>query len=179
MRIKNTLDFISENCFSFSFDFNTSKLVNYSGKGSESDCPVWKQLGIQFMEIKSPVVYWFTFSPLLNGEEVFKRIKAFKENQPKDERFRYLPALKSRRDEFSNTLYVGCCGSTKLIDRMFWHFGYYKTGRTQGLQLCHWSKSLNLNVTIDIIQFPIEAKELIYVYEKMIADKLNPITGKH
>lgn len=94
------------------------------------------------------------------------------------ETFRYLPALKKNSGTTSKTLYVGCCASTKLVDRMFWHFGYYKVGQTQGLQLCHWSRPLGADISIHVIQLPLAAKDLVYVYEKLVAQKLMPIIGK-
>jgi len=177
-RIKNSLQTISENCKEHCFQFNTGELVPFTGKDSEKNCPAWQRLWRPFKQISSPVVYWFQLTSDTNPADVFEAAKKCKEAQVADETFRYLPALKKNGGTTSKTLYVGCCASTKFDARMFWHFGYYKVGQTQGLQLCHWSRPLAADISIHVLQLPPEAKDLVYVYEKLVAQKLTPIIGK-
>lgn len=177
--IKTNLDYISLNCHEDKFVFNTAELLPYIGKGSETNCPVWQELGWRFSKISSPVVYWFEMHEGTDPVAVFTAAKKCKNYQNiEDVNFRHLPSMRENCPSISPTLYVGCCGSTTLINRMFWHFGYYSTGKTQGLQLCHWSRELDLKLTIHTLSLPIEAKDFIYVYEKQIAKKLKPIIGK-
>jgi hypothetical protein len=178
-RIKDNLDHINENCIPNQFYFRTGELVPYSGQHSEDKCSAWQRLGQRFREVKSPVVYWFEMNKEIDPVAVFTVAKKCKNSQNLDDiNFRHLPSMHENCPTISNILYVGCCGSTSLMDRMFWHFGYYRTGKTQGLQLCHWSRGLNLELAIHTLSFPDEAKDFIYVYEKQIAQKLKPIIGK-
>jgi hypothetical protein len=137
-KIKDNLDHISEECIQNQFRFRTGELVAYSGQYCEHECSVWQRLGKEFKKVGSPVVYWFEMDKRINPVTVFATAKECKFSQNlNDINFRHLPSMRETCPSGSNILYVGCCGSTSLMDRMFWHFGYYKTGKTQGLQLCH------------------------------------------
>lgn len=163
----------------FEFSFNTGNLVQYQGAGSEKKCPEWERLGWQFEQLKSPLVYFFSLPEDISSEMIFQSISEFKDQQKGKPDFRSVPALRNNFPRNSTTLYVGCCASTKLSARMFWHFGYYKVGATQGLQLCHWAKPLNLELKITVIQFSTQLKDIVYLYEKLLANELKPIIGKH
>jgi hypothetical protein len=135
------------------FSFNTGKLVQYKGSGSEKNCPEWDRLGWQFEKLSSPLVYYFSIPEKISSEIIFQSISEYKNQQKGKPDFRSVPALRNNFLRNSTTLYVGCCASTKLSARMFWHFGYYKVGATQGLQLCHWAKPLNLELKLQSFSF--------------------------
>lgn len=165
-----------------SFSFNTGNLVDdFVGSKKETKCDVFNVLKERFKDYPSPFVYWIKIESVFDVKEVYAAINAYKSTQVKgDLDYRAVPALKnSLVSSDAKTLYVGCCGKTNLIDRMFWHLGYYGTGRTQGLQLCKWAKTLELQLTINVITLPPVAIPLIEVYEKCLAVTLKPIVGKH
>jgi hypothetical protein len=179
--ILKSLSNINDNIKQISFSFNTSELIEFAGKGCEKQCPVWQRLGYKFKEHNSPLLYWFEIKSAFDIDALLSHLNDFKINQNKsDIVFRATPALKSKiENKDSKILYVGCCRTTKLINRLFWHFGYYNVGRTQGLQLCHWTRDFSLDIDINVITFPQEVDTLIEVYEKYFAKCLNPIIGKH
>lgn len=179
-KIKRSVTKVSIDLKTVSFHFNTSKLTPFTEKGCQEQSPVWIELGEKFEKVSGPVLYWFKIMSNTAPAEIYQTIKQFREKQVPGNSFRSVPALKPfSQVGNSKILYVGCCGSTTFVSRMFWHFGYYHVGRTQGLQLCHWSQPLNMEVEINAIVFPKEAKELIYVYEKHFAQYMQPIIGKH
>jgi hypothetical protein len=178
--IKNSLELLSSSLKTTTFNFNTSELTPFTVKGCERESPAWDRLGREFEKIPSPVLYWFEILSDIDPSEIYQLISTFKNNQIPGATFRAVPALRpAHLLSDSKILYVGCCQSTTFVSRMFWHFGYYNVGRTQGLQLCHWSQPFNMNIQINVISFPQGAKHLIYVYENYMAVKMNPITGKH
>jgi hypothetical protein len=178
--VKKSLDALSRELDKVSFTFNTSELIPFTEKGCERKSPAWDRLGKEFAKVPSPILYWFEILSTEEPIKIYHAIKNFKDQQLPGNSFRAVPALKPiSKIGNSSILYVGCCGSTTFLNRMFWHFGYYNVGRTQGLQLCRWAQPLNLALKITAVVFPKEAKHLIYVYEKYFAEKMNPIIGKH
>ena len=163
----------------FKFSFNTGNLAQYNGSDSEKHCPEWQRLCWQFEQLASPLIYYFSIKEEGLSELIYHTISEFKNQQKGQPDFRSVPALRGNFRRNSTTLYVGCCASTKAAARMFWHFGYYKVGATQGLQLCHWARPLNLEMTITAIQFSTHLKDIVYLYEKLLANDLKPIIGKH
>ena len=179
-QIKKSVAAVSWDLKPVIFSFNTSQLTPFTEKGCERENSVWNDLGHKFEKISSPVLYWFKILSNTDPNNIYRKIKQFRDNQVPGSSFRSVPALKPLMQVGnSHILYVGCCGSTTFVSRMFWHFGYYHVGRTQGLQLCHWAQPLAMEIEINAITFPKEAKDLIYVYEKYFAQKLKPIIGKH
>jgi hypothetical protein len=172
---------INDNIKQISFSFNTSELIEFAGKDCEKSCPVWQRLGYEFKEHNSPLLYWFEIESEVDNSEILSRLQLFRVEKSKtDIDFRAIPAFRNNSlDNKTKVLYVGCCRTTKLIDRMFWHFDYYNVGRTQGLQLCHWAREFNLSIKLNVITFPREAKNLIEVYERFFAEKLQPLIGMH
>lgn len=180
--ILKSLPGINDDVKEISFSFNTSELIEFTEKGCEKNCPVWQRLGYKFREHSSPLLYWFEIESEIDNSEIFACLQLFKSasNKADISTFRAIPTLRNKSaDNKSKILYVGCCRTTKLIDRMFWHFGYYNVGRTQGLQLCHWARKFNLSMKISVITFPKEATGLIEVYERYFAEQLQPLIGKH
>jgi len=124
-------------------------------------------------KMNGPVLYWFEITEPFNSEVIRNEIINYKLKGIKS-----VPAMKKTYWEKSNTLYVG------KVKRNFWgrivqHLGYYKTERTQGLQLWHWAKPLKLKVVLHAIAFEPEMEDLVSVLEIKLAKKLRPITGKH
>lgn len=68
---------------------------------------------------------------------------------------------------------------SNLSGRIIIHLGYYNKG-SQGLQLLHWAKNLNVNIELNILKL-----ENNYNYshlkaaEILLADELEPLFGRH
>jgi len=58
--------------------------------------------------------------------------------------------------------------------------GYYKNSRTQGLQLVHLAKGKDFEITLNVVEFKdLENPMYLNVIEKMVADELKPLCGRH
>lgn len=118
---------------------------------------------------ESPAVYWFDIESDHKSQDLYDYIA----KQPKG-RF---PAFKKPPFKCtSRTLYVGKA-KDNLAGRLRMHLGFEKTG--QGLQLCHWPHKKGLKLKLNVIYLPIELQPLASVFELKVAQKLNPILGKH
>jgi len=133
-----------------------------------------KELFENLGKITGPVLYWFEILPPSTNEDVRNAISIYKHSNDS----KSVPSLKSKFSRESNILYVG------KVKRNFWgrviqHLGFYKVKRTQGLQLYHWAKSLNLKLRLHAYQFEPGMEDLVAIYELKFARMLKPITGKH
>jgi hypothetical protein len=92
---------------------------------------------------------------------------------------RILPPFKTKIPE-SKYLYVGKV-QREVGGRMVTHLGYYNTTGNHGLQLAFWAKDMipSLQITVSIYRFKSEMTPYISSFEKILADKLKPIIGKH
>ena len=89
----------------------------------------------------------------------------------------------------SNVLYLGIRRGggykrdltyTHIVDRIRCHFGYLKSGKTQGLLFAHWATDFDITVTLNVYEFGDEIKELhLEAIEKLMAFELKPLCGKH
>ena len=157
------------------YSFNTAELQEYTGKGTEANCQVWASIWKRFNSQNKPVVYWFEMDTDSKGAKmIFQKLCAYKGTA------RNVPAVKTNFNHWdTKTLYVGCCTKTSFVSRIFWHLGYYKNGDTQGLQLCHWAKEMDIRLTLHALFIPDELSILAPLYEKEIAKHLIPLLGKH
>ncbi len=132
--------------------------------------------------MRNSCLYWFEVK-----DECDNLIELLNNNRTSlIEKQRVVPVKNKNCD--SNVLYVGIRrgGFTKkwklsnISGRIIQHFGYYKVGSTQGLQLAHWSVDSGLDINLKIIQFE-EGFPNAYLeaFEKIIAYKLRPLCGKH
>lgn len=124
--------------------------------------------------IKGPVLYWFKMDSDDLTSEAYKAIKSYKTSGSS----RAVPFLKNNCPPNSEYLYIG------KVKRYFWgrivqHLGYANDPRTQGLQLFHWAKELDLKVDLYAIEFDKDMVDLIGVVEALTARQFNPITGYH
>ena len=133
-----------------------------------------KKLFDDLQNITTPVVYIFSITNSnTNATEIVKAISDYS----KKDNSKAVPAIKQSFSRESNILYVG----KSLKDfwgRVIQHLGYYKVTGTQGLQLFYWATPLNLELSLLVIEFPKDAIDLVPVFEKKLAEQLNPILGK-
>lgn len=157
----------------FQYDFDCSLFQDWNLtdiRQSEEHKELFDVLGT----LAGPVLYWFEILPPTTNEDVRNAISEYKHSIEA----KSVPALKSKYSRDSNILYVG------KVKRNFWgrviqHLGYYQVVRTQGLQLYHWARPLNLKLRLHAYQFEPEMEDLVSVFELKFARILKPITGKH
>lgn len=169
--LQNVKENGAKNYFQHDFDCSFFQDWNLTDiRSSEEHIEVFNKLGA----IKGPVVYWFEILSPTSTEIIRKLISEYKYS----EGAKSVPALKLKYYRESKALYVG------KVKRNFWgrviqHLGYYNVKRTQGLQLYHWAKNIDLKVRLHAFEFEPEMEDLISVFELKFARMLKPITGKH
>jgi len=171
----NSLVHVKENGVKqyFQYDINCSLLQDWNLSDIQKS-PEHKEAFKKLETITGPVVYWFEISSPTPSEEIRKRIFTYKFSKES----KSVPALKSNYNNKSRALYVG------KVKRKFWgriiqHLGYYPVKRTQGLQLYHWARDIDLTLRLHAYEFETEMEDLVVVIELKLARHLNPITGKH
>lgn len=71
-------------------------------------------------------------------------------------------------------------GLTNIVGRINQHLGYYKVPTTQGLQLVHYAKGKDFQLTMNVVEFKdLENPMYLNLIEKMVADELRPLCGRH
>jgi len=88
------------------------------------------------------------------------------------------PATKSHISSESKILYVGKTESC-FWGRLIQHFGIHKTQSSHGLQLTAWAREIGLQLRLNVCVFSEDMRNYVEVVEKEIADKYQPIIGKH
>ena len=89
-----------------------------------------------------------------------------------------MPAFRSKPDNTSQVLYVGKVKSN-LQARVVQHLGFSRTAATQGLQLYHWTRGLDLKVELTVLEFKADMADLLPLLEKAVASQIKPLLGKH
>lgn len=172
------------------YHFNTSTLpdeVQYTHHAKICDHPSFCNMFSELQSIKSNCLYWFSVNKIDEASKLKLLISDKKTAlwSDKKETCRVLPARNKNED--STILYVGVRkGSnaktqkiSNIAGRMVQHLGYYKEGRTQGLQLAYYTRNLNINVTVHLYELNNCPDEYLYILEKIFAKKLRPICGTH
>jgi hypothetical protein len=158
------------------FSFNTSRLREFVGKETARECIVWTTFWELFSGFTDPVLYYFQILSGPGNKKIQQAIIDYKDSKPT----RSVSAVKSNFSTWdTSTLYVGCCSTIKISDRVHQHLGYYTQEKTQGLQLCHWAKPLAIELQLHVIMLPADARPLATLFEKKLAKELRPLIGKH
>lgn len=172
-----TLQGLGVNSFQIShtFDIDCSTLIN--ANNIQALCN--QNVGIQAMygqlvQIKSPVLYWFEITSNHIPRDVYNALSEYRNSKQKS-----VPALKKNLPDWDSTVvYVGK-RKNSFDGRVTQHLGYYEVQTTQGLQLCHWAKDLNLKLQLNVIALPLGLEPLLGAFEIELAKMLQPIAGKH
>ena len=142
---------------------------------------------------KHHCLYWFSTSTEKDALHLKKLIENKRYQLLNQQDKRVIPA---KNDNRSNVIYLGVRkkGGRKytminrkrindelsnISGRIIQHLGYYRKGSTQGLQLAHWSNEEEIDITLNIIEFPNLSDAYLYIIEKLYAIELKPILGKH
>jgi len=159
-----------KNSYTFEIDCSDLKDYNFSDIRQSTE---YKDLFKTLAQISGPVLYVFEIMSDTTPKDIVDRISAYS----KTTNSKAIPAIKVAYSN-TKTLYVG------KVNKNFWgrvihHLGFYKAQGTQGLQLYYWAKPLRLKLRLTAIEFENDSKILMAVFERKLADKLNPILGKH
>jgi hypothetical protein len=156
----------------YDFDIDCSDLQDYNFSDIRK-APEHEELFKNLARIKGPVLYVFEIVSETTSDTIVETIKKYSN----DDKSKAIPAIKNT---YPNTkiLYVG------KVNKIFWgriiqHLGYYKVEGTQGLQLFYWARPLKLKLRLKAMEFENDAIDLMAVFERNLADRLNPILGKH
>ncbi|NHN24949.1 hypothetical protein FIA58_004590 [Flavobacterium jejuense] len=174
----------------FKFEFNTSQLpdvIEYTHKIDIRTHKEFEKMFTTLESVKTNCLYWFSANSIENANKLkeiisLKKVELFSEEK---EKCRILPAENINTN--STVIYVGVRkGSvakkqkiTNISGRMVQHLGFYKEGRTQGLQLAYYANSLDIDLTLHVYSLFDCPDEYLYILEKIFAKKLKPICGSH
>ncbi|HLP64753.1 hypothetical protein [Flavobacterium sp.] len=172
------------------FEFNTSQLPDVYDYTHNHDIRYhidFKEMFTKLESLKTNCLYWFSTNSIEDANQLkelisLKKVELWSEEK---EKCRILPA--ENRNSNSKVIYVGVRkGSaakkqkvTHISGRIVQHLGYYKEGRTQGLQLAYYTNQLNIDLTLHMFSLGNCPDEYLYVLEKIFAKKLRPICGTH
>jgi len=125
-------------------------------------------------------LYWFEAKTDDDAHNIVEQLNQFRLR--KEVHNRAVPAKNNCKN--SNIIYVGKRNAgirqrdhlTNIAGRIATHFGYYKVNSTQGLQLAYWTNGV---LTLNVMVLPDEASEYLLILEKLLAQKLKPLCGRH
>ena len=159
-----------------SFDIDCVNLRDFLSEDIRTS-DEFRDFFIQLTSIKGACVYWWNIHTDLSNKQILDKFKEYKNDA---NRTRAIPALKSEKhhNESTKTLYVGKV-KRDFYGRVIQHFGCHKTKRTQGLQLFYWAKDIELKLELNVIEFEKSMENIVPLIEYALANKLNPIIGKH
>jgi len=138
----------------------------------------FKKLFEDVTKITNPVVYWFVIKTNISAQNIVDNLICYREKEGINARS--TPAFKKLDMNInSKILYVG------KVKNIFWarlitHLGFLKgKGQTQGLQLNSWTRDLNLNLELNVLEFNKEMADYLTIIEVEFAKQMHPILGKH
>jgi len=163
--------------------FNTKHLPEYkTPMESIRIHPEFKNIFDDLSLKKNSCIYWFELDSNENCELLNQSLTQYRNRLE-----RVVPV--TGKHKISKFLYLGIRrgghykrdeGYTHIVDRIKVHLGYVKSGKTQGLQLSHWAKNIDMNITLKVYEFPKDFRDLhLEAIEKIMAEELKPICGKH
>ncbi len=171
----------------YSKKFNTKNLKDYQeDRYSPNVDEDFRYLFEELDHKHNHCLYWFELETESKANELNDLINAFR--TPKGTTgHRTVPAKNKNTNKGSKVLYVGIrrgkkkpANLTNIVGRINQHMGYYKVNRTQGLQLVHYAQGLDFEITLNVIEFKdIQNPMYLNLLEKMVADRLKPLCGRH
>lgn len=134
---------------------------------------------------KGDCLYWFECDTKEDANIFNEALASYRNNKGK-KGYRSVPTSNRYLDK-DKTIYVGVRrGNTakkpklaNVLGRINQHLGYYENPKTQGLQLLHWAKDLDMNITLYVVHFEYNLESLLYVLEKEMSKCLIPHCGRH
>ena len=156
------------------FIFDIDRLPEFPSEGIRNHA-AHQTVFNQIAAIKGPVVYVFEINSAHSSETVRAAARSY--DGP-----RTIPAFRneSKIDYTSRVLYVGKVKvKSGFLARVIQHLGFWSAEKTQGMQLCHYARGLNLKLALTVLEFETDMADLLPLLEKAVASQLKPLLGKH
>lgn len=151
-----------------SFSLNLNHLELPKGKSQEEENrKSYETIALQLSDAQNkPCIYLFE---ILTGnpEQIMEN---FNKSSLKNK-----SGIKKQVDFETRCLYIGKSESN-ITHRIKVHLGYRDTTE-KGLQLLHWAKELEVSFQLHVIVFNPGMEELLYAYEKKLAQMHKPLIG--
>jgi len=161
------------------FDGDPSRLWDGSAETSSQESDFYREVADWLDECDKDwrsILYWFEIDSAYEPQQVLERFFQFK-NTPTERR---TPALKkSAYRNNSSILYVGKKQNGDMKGRIYTHLGYNNNPQHPGLQLHHWAKGISFKLHIWSVWMHRESLPLLEVFERRLAEHLQPLIGKH
>lgn len=164
------------------FKIDCSKLSDRFFREDIRDSIEFKDIFKKLTPIQeNPCIYIFEIESEISTDIIIDKLKDFGSQTEK-----IIPKLKTKIPENSKILYLGKVNNF-IWGRLITHLGFHthknkgnpKASINHGLQLFFWAKDISLQVKYTVIEFDPNMKDILPILEKKLADKLNPIIGKH
>ncbi|WP_299317290.1 hypothetical protein [uncultured Maribacter sp.] len=171
----------------FSATFKIKNLPNHDGFDVDANTHKdSRYIFTQLDKIECDCLYWFSLETKEQAKELNSLLNKYrKKNKKGSKGFRCVPATSKNED--SEVLYVGIRRGgitiksrlTNITGRVNQHLGYYHKGSTQGLQLIHFAKECDFDITINVVKIESSCSMYLNIIEKLVAKKLKPLCGRH
>lgn len=165
-------------------EFNTKQLLDHEGytKFVNSDGELVSIFNDLNYIKENHCLYWFE----LENEELANNLN-LELNEYRFKNLKTVPPI-NNKNKNSKVFYVGIRqgGFTKynnltnITGRICQHLGYYNKFTTPGLQLFEYARNNNYTITIKVVEFKkFKHPKYLNIIEKLVAQKLKPLCGKH
>lgn len=170
--------------------FNTKNLPNHHNYDKSKAPNVIPEMRYFFQgldNIKHNSLYYFELKDIKTAHKLKGKLDNYRKSIDKSsDEYRVVPTTNRYDNGQSKVFYLGVrqgapnkSGLTHIAGRINQHLGYYKNGSTQGLQLYHYAKGLDFEITLKVYEFQNLNSDYLNVIEKKMAKKLNPLCGRH
>lgn len=190
-KIENEVNSITNNILNHANDFkickfHLSELPNSKNWNNHPNIdPAFKKHVVKLNGYKNDCLYWFICDTTKDAIKLDNALCDYRNKKAKPE-YRAVPTSNKYVNK-ENTIYVGVRRGntaknpklTNIMGRINQHLGYYQQPKTQGLQLLHWAKELDMHITLYVVHFEENLGSLLYVLEKEVANRLIPHCGRH
>lgn len=131
-------------------------------------------------------LYWFELDDNTCCNSIIEKLNIARSLLREQGNIRIVPVMNNNSE--SNVLYVGIRrrGWTEkwklsnISGRIIQHLGYYHVGTTQGLQLAYWAADSDLQIKLNVVEFEQDfPNQYLEALEKIMAERLRPLCGKH
>ncbi|PJJ07598.1 hypothetical protein CLU83_0783 [Flavobacterium sp. 1] len=164
--------------------FNSNQLLDHEGytKFVNSDGELVSIFNDLNCIKENHCLYWFE----LENEELANNLN-LELNKYRVKNLKTVPPTNNKNKK-SKVFYVGirqggftkCNNLTNITGRICQHLGYYDKISTQGLQLFEYARFKNYAITIKVVEFKkFKQTKFLNIIEKLVAQKLKPLCGRH
>lgn len=181
-RLDRIFDFILSQKSTYKFNLsNLPDTNNYSTNILDSG--TFREIFDDLNKKRKNCIYWFELQNEQECDALILRLNNKREFLKNN--FRVIPP--KNKNQNSKILYLGIRRGgirkkdnlTNISGRIVQHLGYYVKGSTQGLQLVHWCKGIDLNINLNVVELEDLPNDYLNVVKKILSYHLKPMCGKH